>query len=47
MRAPVSMPAHSSNPGGANTMIVEPCWNQPSSSPLRTSRLSAISFGPR
>ena len=35
------------NPSGANTTIVEPCWNQPSSSPLRTSLSQAITLRPR
>ena len=35
MRLPLSMPSASAKPFGANTMMVEPCSNQPISSPLR------------
>jgi hypothetical protein len=38
--APVEMPSHSVNPAGANTRMVEPCWNQPSSWPLRMGRVA-------
>jgi len=45
--APSITPAASSIPSGANTMIVEPCSNQPISSPLASRAEQAISAGPR
>jgi hypothetical protein len=39
--------SQSSNPSGAKTMIVDPCWNQPNSSPLRNGALQGITLGPR
>ena len=44
---PVSTPGASSNPGGANTMMVEPCSNQPISSPRVTRAVQRVTFGPR
>ena len=34
MGTPASLPPHRPKPRGAKTMMVEPCWNQPISSPL-------------
>eukprot|EP01137_Pigoraptor_chileana_P005596 Opistho-2@2900 len=45
--APGAMPSQSSKPRGANTRMVEPCWNQPISSPLAKRAWQAISLGPR
>ena len=45
---PRARASHSAKPRGANTMMVEPCSNQPISSPLRERRVAARStFGPR
>ncbi len=41
MSAPSLTLSHSEKPSGANTMIVEPCWNQPISSPFVKSLLHA------
>ena len=46
-RMPDATPDASRYPRGASTMMVEPCSNQPSSSPRRTAVLQGISFGPR
>ena len=40
MTVPSRTSLHRRNPGGANTMIVEPCSNQPSSSPLLNGRVA-------
>ena len=47
IRSPVAMPSHSEKPGGANTMIVDPCSNQPISSPFANVARPGISLGPR
>ena len=45
--APSRMCSHRAKPSGANTMIVEPCSNQPNSSPLRTGRSQSMTLCPR
>ena len=47
MVAPSRTLSHNEKPSGAKTIIVDPCWNQPSSSPLRTSLSQAMTFRPR
>src|SRR5438128_5066852 len=37
----------SEKPAGARTMMVEPCWNQPISSPLLNAASQAMTLGPR
>lgn len=46
-RLPTAMPSAKAKPGGANTMMVEPCWNQPRSWPLVTWASQGSSSGPR
>ena len=47
MRRPSRTVGQGSIPGGANTMIVEPCSNHPISSPLRSGTSQGMTFGPR
>ena len=46
-RAPSCRPSQSAKPGGTSTMTVDPCSNQPISSPLPSDASQAITFGPR
>lgn len=46
MVAWVAMPSAIANPVGANTMIVDPCSNPPSYSPLQIFVVTGISVGP-
>ena len=45
--APGAMPSASANPGGAKTMIVEPCSNHPISWPFASGTLHEVSLAPR
>lgn len=47
IRMPSPMPGWSSKPSGANTMMVEPCSNQPISWPLARLTLQGMALAPR
>src|SRR5579863_10061050 len=47
IRLPWPSPDASTMPGGAKAIIVEPCWNQPISSPLRSVASQGMVLGPR
>jgi hypothetical protein len=44
--SPSAIPGASEKPSGANTMIVEPCSNQPSSCPLSAASVAGDLVGP-